>query len=185
VRQRLLGLERGIDWHFFALGAAFLLLEVQTVSRAMLLFGMTWQVNAIVISTVLVMILLANGLVGRWARIPRWFSASGLGLTLVLLAMVPLDWFNTVPLAGKVVAASGFLTAPVFFGGVLFIRSFANCADKPRALGSNLIGALVGGLLESVSFITGMRLLVILAALWYALALLTGGARGSAKPALQ
>jgi len=54
---------------------------------------------------------------------------------------------------------------------LIFIRSFATCPDKSQALGSNLIGALVGGLLESVSFVTGIRALVLLVGAFYVLAL--------------
>jgi predicted lipid-binding transport protein (Tim44 family) len=55
---------------------------------------------------------------------------------------------------------------------LIFIQSFAACADKARALGSNLIGALIGGLLESLSFVTGVRALVILVGLFYLIAIL-------------
>ena len=171
VGRRALGMKGGSDWHFFALGAAFLLLEVQTVSRATLLFGMTWIVNAIVISAVLVMILLSNLVTWRWPHLPRGVTVASLAVTIALLALVPLDWFNTLNGSTKLVAASAFLTAPVFFAGLIFIRSFATCTDKARALGSNLLGALVGGLLESVSFITGIRALVILVGLFYLVAL--------------
>jgi SAM-dependent methyltransferase len=170
--RRSLGMKGGSDWHFFALGAAFLLLEVQTVSRATLLFGMTWIVNAIVISAVLVMILFANLVAWRWPRLPQEAIITGLAITGAALALVPLDWFNALTGATKLVAASAFLTAPVFFAGLIFIQSFAACADKARALGSNLIGALIGGLLESLSFVTGVRALVILVGLFYLIAIL-------------
>ncbi len=169
--RRTLGVAGGFNWHFFALGAAFLLLEVQTVSRATLLFGMTWIVNAIVISAVLIMILLANLTAWRWPRLPQWFITAGLAVTVVALALVPLDWFNALTGSTKLIAASGFLTAPVFFAGLIFIRSFAVASDKSQALGSNLIGAQIGGLLESVSFMTGIRALVVLVGVFYAIAL--------------
>ena len=44
--------------------------------------------------------------------------------------------------------------------------------DKARALGSNLIGSLIGGLLESLSFVTGIRALIILVGLFYLIAIL-------------
>src|SRR5206468_1500766 len=119
ARRRLVGIAGGFDAHFFALGAAFLLLEVQTVSRATLLFGMTWVVNAIVISAVLVMILFANLVAARWPRLPLWVIAAGLATTVTGLASVPLDWFNALSGATKVLAASAFLTAPVFFAGLI------------------------------------------------------------------
>ncbi len=172
ARRRVLDLNPKLDWHFFSLGAAFLLLEVQTVSRATLLFGMTWVVNAIVISAVLVMILLSNLVAWRWPRVPLVVIVTGLMITVALLALVPLDWFNTLTGVTKLITASAFLTAPVFFAGLIFIQSFAVCTDKARALGSNLIGALVGGLLESLSFVTGIRALVILVGLFYWIAIL-------------
>jgi len=171
ARRRAFGLKHGLDWHFFALGAAFLLLEVQTVSRATLLFGMTWEVNAIVISALLVMILLSNASAARWPSWPPWVPVLGLAVTVTALALVPLDWFNELGLGAKLVIASAFLTAPVFFSGLIFIRSFAVCEDKARALGSNLVGALFGGLLESLSFVTGLRALVLLVGLFYVIAL--------------
>jgi hypothetical protein len=172
AQRRLVGSKYKLDWHFFSLGAAFLLLEVQTVSRATLLFGMTWIVNAIVISAVLVMILLSNLVTWRWPRVPLAVIVTGLVITVALLALIPLDWFNTLTGATKLLAASAFLTAPVFFAGLIFIQSFAVCTDKAQALGSNLIGALVGGLLESLSFVTGIRALVILVGLFYLAAIL-------------
>jgi len=59
-RRRVLDLNQQLNWHFFALARHSVCWKVQTVSRATLLFGMTWIVNAIVISAVLVMILLSN-----------------------------------------------------------------------------------------------------------------------------
>jgi hypothetical protein len=56
----------------------------------------------------------------------------------------------------------------VFFAGIVFIRSFAGAEFSGAALGSNLLGALVGGVLESLSFWTGLRSLLLIAALLYA-----------------
>jgi hypothetical protein len=76
----------------------------------------------------------------------------------------------------KILAATMFLCLPVFFAGVVFIRSFAAAGFRGEALGSNLFGALVGGLLESLSFWFGLRSLLLVAAglylaSWVALAL--------------
>jgi len=115
----------------------------------------------------------------RRARVLVWLAS------VLALAVVPLDSFNALAGASKLVAASAFLTAPVFFAGLVFIRSFAVCADKSRALGSNLIGALVGGLLESVSFISGIRALIVLVGLFYAAALWLRPAKQGAEVAPQ
>ena len=47
-------------WNFFFLGAGFLLLETQMVSRLALYFGSTWLVNCIVLSAILLVLVLAN-----------------------------------------------------------------------------------------------------------------------------
>ena len=96
---------------------------------------------------------------------------AGLFTSVAAVALIPLDLFNVFTGATKVLVASIFLTAPIFFAGLIFIQSFAECADKSRALGSNLIGAVVGGLLESLAFVTGVRALVLLVGLFYMLAL--------------
>ena len=54
-----------LHWHFFFLGAAFLLLEVQNISKAAVVLGNTWQVNAVIISGVL-----ATGPAGQPVRGP-------------------------------------------------------------------------------------------------------------------
>lgn len=59
----------GSDWRFFFLGAAFLLLEVQNISKAAVVLGNTWEVNAVIVSGVLVMILLANALAARFPNL--------------------------------------------------------------------------------------------------------------------
>ena len=58
---------------------------------------------------------LARNLVAaRWPRLPQWVIVAGLAGTVAGLALVPLDWFNALTGATKLVAASAFLTAPVF-----------------------------------------------------------------------
>ena len=71
--------------------------------------------------------------------------------------------------AAKVFASTAVLCLPVFFAGIVFILSFAHEGFRSDALGSNLLGALLGGMLESVSMWTGMRSILILVALFYAL----------------
>jgi hypothetical protein len=56
---------------------------------------------------------------------------------------------------------------PVGFAPIVFIRSFAAVKFSGEALGSNLLGGLVGGMLEAVSMWTGIRSLLVLAALLY------------------
>src|SRR5947199_306245 len=60
-----------LRWHFFFLGAGFMLLEAQIVSKMALLFGTTWLVNSVVIGGLLLLIVAANVLVEFVPRFPR------------------------------------------------------------------------------------------------------------------
>jgi hypothetical protein len=51
---------RGVNLHFFFLGAGFLLLETKNITTVSLYFGATWFVSMLVILGVLFMVLLAN-----------------------------------------------------------------------------------------------------------------------------
>jgi glucose uptake protein GlcU len=61
----------------------------------------------------------------------------------------------------------------MLFSGIIFIRSFTAVKEKNNALGANLIGALVGALLQSITFIIGIKALLLVVAGFYLLSLLT------------
>lgn len=168
-------------WHFFFLGAAFMLLEVQIISKTALLFGTTWLVNSIVITALLSLVLLANVVV-RKMEVPRMVAFAGLFLTLALAYFVPAEalFFPSKFVRGLAVAA--VYCSPAFFAGLVFISSFKAIGFRAEAFGANLLGSLVGGLLESASYATGIKALVIMAAFLYLLAMMTA-ARTSATGA--
>jgi spermidine synthase len=157
-----------IHWHFFFLGAGFLLLEAQIISKLALLFGTTWMVNSIVVSTLMLLILGSNALVGRWPAIPVQAAYAGIFATIALSYFLPVRALLFESMWLKAVVAVALLCSPVFFAGIVFIRSFAQAGFQGEALGANLLGALVGGLLESLSLWTGTRSLLVIAFLLYA-----------------
>lgn len=164
---------RPVAWPFFWLGAGFLLLEVLGVSRAALLFGATWSVTAIVVSGVLFMALFAN----LWVAVRGPSRALGTPLAGLLacgalLLLVPVSWFSNLAPATRVVAVGTFLAAPVFFSGLIFTRLYREAPRKDIALGSNLLGAVAGGLAEQGSFVFGLRALVGVALSFYVIAVL-------------
>jgi hypothetical protein len=161
------------QWHFFFMGAAFLLLEVQNISKASVVLGSTWWVNAIIISAILLMILLSNLIAASFPRINLKAVFAALIGTCIALYFLDLSIFAglTYPVRAAVVAV--ITTLPMLFSGIIFIRSFAAVDLKNAALGSNLFGAIVGGLAQSLTFATGVRFLLIVVALLYTAALLT------------
>jgi len=161
-----------LDWHFFFLGAGFLLLEAQIISKMALLFGTTWMVNSLVISGLLVLIVGANLLVHWKTDINIGVGYAGIFASILLSYFLPIERLFFASLWLKAVTATAVLCLPVFFAGIVFIKSFGKVGFRGEALGSNLFGALVGGLLESLSFWTGIHALLVLAAVLYTASLL-------------
>ena len=154
-------------WHFFYLGAAFLLIEVHIVSKMALLFGTTWVVNSIVIAAVLLMIVAANILAERFSRFPISIAYLGLFGSIGVSYALPPESLFVAPMSLRILVSGAVLCLPVFFAGIVFIRAFARVGFSGEALGSNLFGALVGGLLESLSFWIGIKALLLVAAVLY------------------
>jgi len=184
-RLRVPGLIAGdwgrSHWHFFFLGAAFLLLEVQNISKASVVLGNTWLVNAIIISGILAMILLANLIAARFKKLPRNVVACGLIASCLALYFVDLSRLAFLPFATKAILVGALTTLPMFFSGIIFINSFARVKNKDLALGANLIGALAGGMLQSITFVTGIKSLLLIVAGLYVAAMLTRPQHGEAE----
>jgi len=155
---------------FFSMGAGFLLLEAQVISRLALYFGTTWQVNGIVIAAILAALLLANAVVQK-QMIPmhRGWTLTGILGGILLAYFLP---FSRIPGSAAFVGgvAAAIFTIPVFFAGILFATEFQVTESPSAALGANMLGAVVGGLLENLSLVLGMNALLIVAMIVYCFA---------------
>jgi SAM-dependent methyltransferase len=159
------------DWHFFFLGAAFLLAETHNVGKLALIFGTTWTVNSWVISAILLAILLANVCVKRLKMVSPYVVYGGLFVSLLLGYFVPVGVFVALPRVLKALSAVAFYTLPLFFAGIIFATSFARSSFPDQHIGSNMVGSILGGLLESFSFVFGIRSLFLIALGLYVLSL--------------
>lgn len=161
---------------FATLGAAFLLLEAQTVTGWALLFGSTWQVSAIVFATILTLAFLANLLVWKVGRLAAdWrFIATGLGMAVAANLFISPTHFAGGSLVMRLMIGGAVGLSPVFFSGLLFSRMMARTASAASALGWNLFGAMAGGFAEYSVMWTGLPALrwavavLYLVALWLA-----------------
>jgi hypothetical protein len=160
-------------WHFFFLGGAFLLLEVQNISKASVVLGNTWQVNAVIISSILGMALLANLIAYKLPKLPLAPVYLLLIGTAIGLYFVDLARFGFLPYTTKALIVGSLTSLPMLFSGIVFVRSFSVAQEKSNALGANLIGALVGALLQSITFIVGIKALLLIVAGFYLLSLFT------------
>lgn len=168
---RLTGEVRGSPFlFFFCMGAGFLLLETQVISRLALFFGTTWQVNGIVISAMLVALLVANAIVEKSRRpLSPWWNLGALLAGLAVAFWFPFQRIGGAPAVAGTVAVIVF-SIPVVFAGILFALEFQITDSQSAALAANLLGAVAGGLMENLSLMFGMRALLLFAMGLYALA---------------
>ncbi len=154
----------------FFLGAAFLLLETKSITEFSLLFGSTWTVNLFVVLGILIVILLANLLLLRFSAFPRWTLFAGLLVSLLLCYGIPVKELLEESPFVRDLATMIFTGLPILFAAGLFASCFQQEADSALALGWNLLGAVVGGLLEYSSMFLGIKALYLLALCLYAAA---------------
>jgi hypothetical protein len=168
-----LGEMRGYADLFF-MGVAFLLLETKSVVQFSLLFGTTWFVNALVFAGVLIVVLAAI-LVARRLRAGNAFVLYGLLLVSLVVAWVtpPASLLDLDPVP-RFLAAVAVAFTPIFLANLVFAERFKGVGASTVAFGANLLGAMVGGLVEYAALITGYRTLLIVTGVLYGLAFVTG-----------
>ena len=156
----------------FFMGAAFMLLETKNIVQFALLFGTTWFVNALVTVGVLVAVLAAVE-VSRHVvvRRPALLYAALFAALAVAWVVPPESLLALSPLPRFVVAVV-IAFAPIFVANMVFAQRFRDVGDSATAFGANLLGAIIGGILEYSSLIIGYRWLLVLVALLYTLAFL-------------
>jgi SAM-dependent methyltransferase len=164
----------GSHLDLFFMGAAFLLLETKNVVQFALLFGTTWFVNALVFGGILLTVLMAIE-VARRVRVRRvgllW---GGLAASLFVAWLVPAESLLSLDLVPRFLVATALAFAPVFLANLIFAERFRDVGESTVAFGANLLGAMVGGVVEYLSLIVGYRALLLVAAGIYALAFAFG-----------
>ena len=158
----------------FFMGAAFLLLETKNVVQFALLFGTTWAVNAAVFAGVLLSVLAAIEVARRVTiRRPILLYAALLA-ALAAAWLIPQDALLDLSLVPRFLAGVTIAFAPIFIANLLFAVRFKGAGSSTVAFGANLLGAMVGGALEYLALIFGFNALLIVVAVLYGAALLTG-----------
>jgi SAM-dependent methyltransferase len=166
---------RRFDWHMFFLGVAFALLEVKALTTFALLFGSTWNVNSLVFFAILASVLIAVLVNARIAIRRVWiFYLLLFGMLLLNLAVRPEALLLQNAIA-RYVIASALIFAPVFLANVIFSNSFRETELADVAFASNLLGIMVGGMLEYFSMLVGYHMLLVAVIGFYFLAMATKG----------
>ena len=165
------GRLRHFDASMFFLGAGFLLLETRSVTQMSLLFGSTWVVNLLVFSSILAVLFLANAFIIRRSNKDRPLSIPLLFMlllgSLLLLSLVPVSLLGSLPTVLRWLGAGLYVGLPISIAGLLFPLLFARSRDPQAAFGSNLLGAIAGGVTEYLTMLAGISSLTIAAAVFY------------------
>jgi SAM-dependent methyltransferase len=158
----------------FFMGAAFLLLETKSVVQFALLFGTTWFVNALVFAGVLLSVLVAIEVARRWRPANPALQYGALLLAIGVAWLIPVDFLLSLEMAPRFGLAVLVWFTPIFIANLVFAERFRNVEASNVAFGANLLGAMVGGVLEYAALVTGYQTLLIMVALLYGAAFLTG-----------
>jgi hypothetical protein len=158
----------------FFMGAAFLLLETKNVVQFALLFGTTWFVNALVFAGILLTVLAAVEVAKRVNVRRPTLLFWPLFASIAVAWAVPQASLLGLPPFARFVTATVLAFAPVFFANLVFAERFRRVGSSTIAFGTNLLGAMVGGVLEYSALVVGYRSLLVLAAVLYLLAFAFG-----------
>lgn len=155
----------------FLMGVAFLLLETKSIVQFALLFGTTWFVNALVFAGILVSVLAAIEVTKR-LRLPAPWVLYATLVTSVLVGWVVVPGaLLGLPFAARFVAAVLVWFTPIFLANLIFAQRFRDVGASNVAFGANLLGAMVGGILEYAALLTGYQTLALVVAVLYMAAL--------------
>ncbi len=154
-------------WEFFLLGAGFMLLETKSIIQFALLWGSTWVVASLAIASVLTMALVANFIVARKTIARPWLVAGVLVALLALNYLIPIGRITFDSRVAESFFYAALVFSPILCAGLLFGSAIAKSSALTRDYGTNLLGAMVGGVGEYLSLATGFRALLIVIALCY------------------
>lgn len=182
AREMRSGFKDQLNWLMLLLGMGFMLLEVRAMADLSLLFGSTWIVNAAVISTVLVMILIGNFIASRLDT--KHARPAALLLIASLFASTLTTPAALLPLGVPTAHIAGTILylLPAALAAVLFALIFKQVKQTPQALAFNIFGGVLGVSLEYLSMLLGVRALGWIAIAIYSSALLVVMLLARVKP---
>lgn len=160
-----MGKAKSLSPFYFFLGAGFMLLETKSITEMGLIFGSTWIVTSVVISSILLIILLVNLFLLKF----KFFENTkivyfGLGVSLIFGYFFPLKFLGQENFALKLILSVLYVSIPIFFSSLIFGLSFRKEEKETSlCLASNMLGAIIGGIVEYGSMIFGLKSLGIFA----------------------
>ncbi len=164
--RRSLRHKGGVDLEMFLFGVAFLLLETRGVTEMNLVWGATWLTSSVVFGAILLMVLLAT-IIMQLKPMPWSVALGGVIVSLLATYLIDTGTLLTSSWTARLVMSVLFVGAPIFFASACFALRFKVRESPGLAFGWNLLGAVVGGLLEFLSMALGLKTLLLLALVAY------------------
>ncbi len=157
------------DRPMFFFGLAFLLLETKSVTEMNLVWGSTWLTSAVVFGSILLMVLAGTMLMRRRVMPWRW-AIAGLMLGLAANYLTPVHALLGSSALVRLLLSMLFVGTPIFFASICFALLFRDEPSTDLAFGWNVLGAVLGGLLEFSSMLIGLKALTLIATGAYVIA---------------
>jgi spermidine synthase len=174
--------SKAVAAEFFFLGAGFMLLETKAIIQFALLWGSTWVVASLAIASVLCMALVANVIVERVTiRRPLVVGAVLVALLMLNYAL-PIGRVTFDSRSAESVFYGALMFSPILCAGLLFGSAIKDSTSVARDYGTNLLGAMAGGVAEYLSLVTGFRALLFVIAACYIVAVFARRAEMQRRP---
>ena len=125
------------------------------------------MVASLAIASVLAMALVANYIVSKVEVVRLWFAGGILFALLALNLFIPV---GSITFQSRVVESlfyAGLMFSPILCAGLLFGSAVKRSTALARDYGTNLLGAMFGGVSEYLALVTGFGTLLFAVALCY------------------
>src|SRR3990167_6034141 len=140
----------------FFMGAAFMLLETKSIINFALYFGTTWFVNALVFIGILLTVYLSIEITQRTIMINRRVILyASLIASLLLYWLIQNSFILALPVLLRYLIVTILAFLPILIANLIFADRFRHTSHSLEGFGANLLGAVLGGLLEYSSLIMG------------------------------
>jgi len=146
----------------FFFGLAFLLVETKSVTEMNLVWGSTWLTSAVVFGSILAMVL-GGTLLMRTRTLPWRVAAGALIAAMIVNYLTPVRAIVSTSAPLRLLLSLLFVGVPVFFASICFALRFREEDATDAAFGWNIVGAVMGGLLEFSSMAVGLKALTLIA----------------------
>ena len=154
------------------LGIGFMLLETKNIINFQLLFGSTWDVNFLVILAILLTALISTIIIKLKIKFRLRNLYFMMAISLMVSIAIPISFFSNYDGFLKYLLSCLVSFSPMLFASLIFSQTFSLEKKSALGFGYNMIGAMIGGMLEYGSMLYGYHKLLYVIALAYILALL-------------